>query len=129
MSKQDERGSTFLSHTDIELQIGGRYGAALPTTHVVGSTREPQYPQASAPFQRDPVPNEPALGYRVDELDDPAPGVQGQGPAEAAPPGHVAAADAGPPHSLGPFASPAVQATGPTVRANVGPFSFKRRKV
>jgi hypothetical protein len=42
---------------------GGRYGAALPTTHVVGSTAVPNYPQASAPFQFDPVGLEPPLGF------------------------------------------------------------------
>ena len=44
----------------------GRF-SAVETATVVGSTPVPQYPQASTPFQRDPVPDEPPLG-----LDNPA---------------------------------------------------------
>jgi hypothetical protein len=38
----------------------GRF-SAVEATYVVGSTATPQYPQASTPFQRDPVPDEPPL--------------------------------------------------------------------
>jgi hypothetical protein len=59
-SLPDQTG-TFMSHTNSE--IGGRYGAATPTPYVIGSTAVPIYPQAAAPFQRDPVPNEPPLSF------------------------------------------------------------------
>jgi hypothetical protein len=60
-----EQGSTFLAHTHNDL-AGGRF-AAVGAATVIGSTAVPQYPQASTPFQRDPVPDEPPLG-----LDNPA---------------------------------------------------------
>jgi hypothetical protein len=40
----------------------------VSAAYVVGSTAVPQYPQASAPFQHDPVPDEMPLGYRIDDL-------------------------------------------------------------
>jgi len=46
---------------------GGRYAGVNPTT-VVGSEPLVKYPHASTPFQRDPVPNEPPLGYAIDEM-------------------------------------------------------------
>jgi hypothetical protein len=54
------RGSTFLDHTTND--TGGRF-AQVGAAHVVGSTATPNYPQASAPFQCDPVPDEPPLGF------------------------------------------------------------------
>jgi hypothetical protein len=39
----------------------GRF-SAVGAAYVVGSTAIPQYPAASGPFQRDPVPDEPPLG-------------------------------------------------------------------
>jgi hypothetical protein len=59
-----EQSGTFLSHTHMD--EGGRF-AQVTNAYVVGSTALPQYPQASAPFQCDPVPDEPPLG-----LDNPA---------------------------------------------------------
>jgi hypothetical protein len=44
----------------------GRF-SQIDAAYVVGSTALPHYPQASTPFQRDPVPDEPPLG-----LDNPA---------------------------------------------------------
>ena len=38
----------------------GRF-SQIDAAYVVGSTALPQYPQASTPFQRDPVPDEPPL--------------------------------------------------------------------
>ena len=58
---QRQQTGTFMSHTHSEL--GGRYSAATPTPYVIGSTSTPIYPQASAPFQRDPVPIEPPLSF------------------------------------------------------------------
>ena len=66
----DKRGSTFLDH--VTNDTGGRF-TQIGEAHVIGSTAVPQYPAASAPFQRDPVPNEEPLGYRVDEMPDPEP--------------------------------------------------------
>jgi hypothetical protein len=64
--QQREQGSTYLDqyHSD----LGGRYVQIQPE-NVIGSTAIPQYPQASTPFQRDPVPPENPLGYRIDELE------------------------------------------------------------
>jgi hypothetical protein len=42
--------------------LTGRF-AQVGAATVIGSTAVPQYPQASAPFQRDPVPDEPPLGF------------------------------------------------------------------
>ena len=58
--KEQQRGSTFLAQTHND--VGGRYGAAQPSPYVIGSTPTPIYPQASAPFQHDPVGLEPPLG-------------------------------------------------------------------
>jgi hypothetical protein len=40
-----EQTGTFMSHTHSEL--GGRYGAAQPSPHVIGTTAVPIYPQAA----------------------------------------------------------------------------------
>jgi hypothetical protein len=62
--EQDQAG-TFLSHTHSD--AGGRF-TQIGAAYVVGSTAVPQYPAASAPFQRDPVPDEPPLGYCIDAM-------------------------------------------------------------
>jgi hypothetical protein len=135
MSKQDEaRGSTFFAHTDIELQIGGRYGAALPTTHVVGSTAVPNYPAASAPFQRDPVGLEPPLSYRVDELPEPEPASPSSVAAQAtdglpAPSTPASMSEAGgPSFSLGDPTSEDFPASGQRGQ-RVGSLPFRRRRL
>jgi hypothetical protein len=71
-----EQGATFLDHAraaaDEEAQ--GRFQKVNATT-VIGSTPI-QYPPlpASSPWHgRDPVPDEPALGYSVDALDPASP--------------------------------------------------------
>ena len=56
--REQQQGGTYLSHTHSDL--GGRYALVSPS-YVVGSTAIPQYPAASGPFQRDPVPDEPFL--------------------------------------------------------------------
>jgi hypothetical protein len=53
-----EQTGTFMSHTHSD--AGGRF-AQVGAATVIGSTAIPQYPRASTPFQRDPVPNEPPL--------------------------------------------------------------------
>jgi len=65
-----EQGSTFLAHTHNDL-AGGRF-AAVGAATVIGSTAVPQYPQASTPFQRDPVPDEPPIGFENPVLDNSA---------------------------------------------------------
>jgi hypothetical protein len=73
--KQSKNGDTgtYLSHTHDDTS-GGRF-RAIGTPSVTGTTPIPQYPQAGAPFQRDPVPDEPPLGYRIDAINphDPEP--------------------------------------------------------
>jgi hypothetical protein len=64
-----ERSGTFFSHglaaaNDLG---GGRFAGVNPTT-VVGAEHAVKYPQAGPPFQRDPVPHEPPLGYRIDAM-------------------------------------------------------------
>jgi hypothetical protein len=77
-------------------QSHGRF-TQVQASNVIGSAPIPQYPKASAPFQNDPVGDEPPLGYRIDDLnpfsdpepdplaqatDDPAPAPSsGSGPA------------------------------------------------
>jgi len=71
-----ERGSTFHQHAQAqadELNQGRFRSTGVPT--VVGQSAVPNYPQASTPFQRDPVPDEPPLGVNVNampEFDSPA---------------------------------------------------------
>jgi|SRR6516164_659069 hypothetical protein len=60
-----EQTGTFLSHTHDDM--GGRFSAVSPS-YVVGSTEFAGYPAAAA-HQRDPVGQEPSLGYRIDELE------------------------------------------------------------
>jgi len=62
--RQQQGGSAYIDHYMQE--AGGRFSAHAAAT-VIGTTAIPQYPQASAPFQSDPVPDEPPLG-----LDNPA---------------------------------------------------------
>jgi hypothetical protein len=57
------QGSTFLQHTHND--VGGRF-AAISSPVVVGTKQIPQYPAAF--FQRDPVPDEPALGIDINEM-------------------------------------------------------------
>jgi hypothetical protein len=61
------RATTFHQFAEADAATPmGRF-SAVSAAVVVGSTAIPQYPQASAPFQCDPVPDEPPLG-----LDNPA---------------------------------------------------------
>jgi hypothetical protein len=67
-----EQTGTFMSHTHSD--AGGRF-SAVGAAYVIGSTAVPQYPQASGPFQRDPVPDEPPLGFDNPALEFTAPAV------------------------------------------------------
>jgi hypothetical protein len=62
-------GSAYIDHYTQEM--GGRF-AQVGAATVIGSTA-PQYPQASTPFQRDPVPPEEPLGYEIDRMPEPEP--------------------------------------------------------
>ena len=71
----------------------GRYSAATGKPSVTGSTPIPQYPAAAA-HQRDPVPDEPSLGFSVNDLEPSmasvSPAVEQTGaPAAEAPPSGV----------------------------------------
>jgi hypothetical protein len=60
---------TFLSHTHID-DAGGRFAAVNAAT-IVGQdpqVKYPQLPSSSRWHGSDPVPDEPPLGYRVDEM-------------------------------------------------------------
>jgi hypothetical protein len=63
--KQREQGSTFLDHTHDDLS-GGRF-AAIGAPTVVGRDAVIKYPAAAA-HQHDPVPDEPPVGYDVNEM-------------------------------------------------------------
>jgi hypothetical protein len=84
--QQEQTGSTFHQHAQASANdlAGGRWsgqGAAF----VVGSTPQVNYP-AAGPHQSDPVGQEPALGYRINDLE-PAPAVQATDPtSDDAPP-------------------------------------------
>src|SRR5215467_1684603 len=58
--RQQQGGSAYIDHYMQE--AGGRFSAHAAAT-VIGTTAIPQYPQASTPFQSDPVPDEPPLGF------------------------------------------------------------------
>ena len=60
-----EQAGTFMSHTHSD--VGGRFSAVGAQT-VVGAEPITNYPAAAA-HQRDPMPDEPPLGYRIDELE------------------------------------------------------------
>jgi hypothetical protein len=63
-------GTTFHQHAQAfaDEVNQGRF-AATGVPRVVGSTPVPNYPQASTPFQSDPVPPEPPLGFSIDQLE------------------------------------------------------------
>jgi hypothetical protein len=61
---------TFLSHTHDDLG-GGRFAALGAPTIVGRDDPVPRYPQASIPFQVDPVGDEPPLGVDINRLTDP----------------------------------------------------------
>ena len=54
-------GTTLHQFAQEETLPRGRFDAPVPAPHIVGSTAIPKYPQASAPFQTDPVGDEPPL--------------------------------------------------------------------
>jgi hypothetical protein len=67
--RQQQQTSTFHQHvlSQADESSQGRFRATgVPT--VVGQSAVPKYPPASTPFQRDPVPDEPALGYLIDAM-------------------------------------------------------------
>jgi hypothetical protein len=65
-----KRSSTYHSFAEAELALPrGRYDLAEDRPHLAGSEPLVRYPQASAPFQHDPVPPENSLGYRIDALE------------------------------------------------------------
>jgi hypothetical protein len=59
-----EQSGTFLSHTHMD--EGARF-SQVTSAQIVGADPIPKYP-AAADHQRDPVPDEPALGYRIHGL-------------------------------------------------------------
>jgi hypothetical protein len=77
--QQQEQSGTYLSQTHSDL--GGRFSVVDAQT-VVGADPIPAYPAAAA-HQRDPVGQEPALGYRIDELEPSFPSVQAPDPTSA----------------------------------------------
>jgi hypothetical protein len=67
--QQREQGSTFFQHgqSQADETNQGRFRATgVPT--VIGAAPVVQYPQAAPPFQRDPVPDEPSLGFEINRL-------------------------------------------------------------
>jgi hypothetical protein len=64
-----EQGGTFHQHAQADADTPRGRFSAVSNAYVVGSTAVPQYPAASGPFQRDPVPNEEPLGYAIDAVE------------------------------------------------------------
>jgi len=60
--RQQEEGGSMHAHALADADTPRGRFSAVSAVHVVGSTAVPQYPQASAPFQFDPVGDEPPLG-------------------------------------------------------------------
>jgi hypothetical protein len=69
MSKQSFNTLHGRAQADAATELGGRFREALPTPTVVGASpiAYPRMP-ANNPWAFDPVPIEPPLGYRVDDL-------------------------------------------------------------
>jgi hypothetical protein len=64
-----EQGGTFHAHGMAQAdEINQGRFAVTGGPNVTGSTPVPSYPQASAPFQRDPVPDEPPLGVDINAM-------------------------------------------------------------
>jgi len=67
LRKANRRDDTFQSRAVADFDIPlGRFTERERAT-VVGSEGAPNYPSASPPLQNDPVPDEPALGFSVDQ--------------------------------------------------------------
>jgi hypothetical protein len=69
--QQQKAGSTYFQHAVNEAdEPRGRFQDAGGTTTVIGATLTPKYPElpSTSPSHRDPVPDEPPLGYAVDEM-------------------------------------------------------------
>jgi hypothetical protein len=66
--KREREASTYLAHTHLDDQ-GGRFGAINSAT-IVGQDPFPKYPElpSTSPFHHDPVPDEPPLGFSVNEM-------------------------------------------------------------
>jgi hypothetical protein len=64
--------TTFQSFSEVfaDEDRGGRYKPET-STHVIGSTPIPKYPElpASSPSHHDPVPNEAPLGFSIDAME------------------------------------------------------------
>ena len=69
--RDQERAATMHGFAEAEFsQPRGRFTEAEGKQFVVGSTPLPKYPAGGAPWSdADPVPDEPPLGYRVDDLE------------------------------------------------------------
>jgi hypothetical protein len=88
--REQRQGTTLhqfaLSQAD-EINQGRFRSQGVPS--VTGSAAIVKYPQASTPFQSDPVPPEPPLGFAIDQMfadESSAPMVEAPGaPADAAP--------------------------------------------
>jgi hypothetical protein len=55
--------STLHQHAQADADTPRGRFSAVSAAYVVGSEPIPRYPQASGPFQSDPVPDEPPLGF------------------------------------------------------------------
>jgi len=75
------QGSTFHQHALADAETPRGRFSAVSAAHVVGSKAgiASSYPAASSAHQTE-LPPEPALGYRVDELEPLAPPVEAQAP-------------------------------------------------
>jgi hypothetical protein len=125
-----QQSGTFMSHAQASANdlAGGRF-AATGNPHVVGSESIPQYPQASTPFQFDPVPNEePLSAYDNPEFEPsttPACPVEASGPASA-PSYPVDVERAGPSSSGDPAGVHFPSPPGTSSDVNAGSLPYRR---
>jgi len=104
-----KQATTFHQHALADAETPRGRFSAVSAAYVVGSEPIPRYPQASGPFQHDPVPDEPPLGLDNPALD-PGPDVS---PAQA---------------TAGPFAPPAGPGTGDPALGPPSPASSSRHR-
>jgi len=69
--REQQQASTYFQHAVTEAdEPRGRFQNASGTTTVIGRTPIPQYPElpANSPSHHDPVPDEPPLGFAINEM-------------------------------------------------------------
>jgi hypothetical protein len=67
--EEQPKASTYHGFAESEAaEFRGRFKDASGSTHVVGSTPRPEYPEAAPPWQKDLVPREEPTGYDINRM-------------------------------------------------------------